>query len=429
MIWINLTPSVLLLMIYGCFIYNHARKPLLQIYPAIILSYLVLFPSINYIFSNIEAVNYFPHFQWLFFFCFHIPFLTALHYSAGHKNAIPENIEKLNFNLSIKLLLLLSLILFIFCFTAFQYDLFFRRIGHLNLVSYTNKTPYLLLYIYRGAIDTSFFVIAFLIFTLSKVDSRVTFFKSYFILLLAYITIFIPFYIINSRLEVIILLFSLICSQTKFYDVITKRKIRFALFVLIFIILHTLLRELVTEDTNRINLNSVLEFSTDTLNLISVRLDSMAILYRVYNNGFNFFTVDLSGIFHSFYFYCDFFFNQSAYHSIKNSLVTSPSVFIANNFLYSKEIDFPKSMVLDFFLTFGLLGLLFASLIYGYIAGLIHRNLLSSNNFSFAFILSLYLLPQILQFEKEGLTFFTNIIKWSPFIICIYILRPRLGNY
>jgi hypothetical protein len=85
-------------------------------------------------------------------------------------------------------------------------------------------------------------------------------------------------------------------------------------------------------------------------------------------------------------------------------------------------------MIMDMFLSFGVLGLLLTATILGTSLGRLQRQLLLFNGFTPAFLISLYALPLLLAFEKEFLGMIFSFIKWLPILLLLYLLSPRFIN-
>jgi hypothetical protein len=83
-------------------------------------------------------------------------------------------------------------------------------------------------------------------------------------------------------------------------------------------------------------------------------------------------------------------------------------------------------MILDMFLGLGIGGLLVTGCIIGLILGGVQRSLLSPfRGFRLSLLSSFYVLPMLLEFEKEFLGFIFNLLKWLPMFFLVYWLRPR----
>jgi hypothetical protein len=183
---------------------------------------------------------------------------------------------------------------------------------------------------------------------------------------------------------------------------------------------------LVFENNNRVSNSSILNSVVDSVGLIAGRLDSMWILTALSDRGFNPLSFNLSGIGIIWDLYYSFVFDPVHYQDIKNSLETSPSAVIINQLMTVSQIDFPKSMVLDVFLSFGVIGLMPLALIVGKVLNSIESQISSNKYTTFYYIAALYVAPMILEFEKETFSIIVSVMKWSPILLLVFAVRPRL---
>jgi len=319
-------------------------------------------------------------------------------------------------------------LLSIFWFVALNYELFFRRVGHEALQRNSADVPGLFLYIYRATVETSFFVIVFLLTTLRLVRKDAVGYLRYRNLLVAYLVSFFVFFAANSRMQFVLLLLTLICTQPTVANFVFRRikLFRLALLLGALVLGLTLTRELYAEHNERIVTDDIGQLLSTAGWLIAARLDAVSILNRLQDVGFDPWGFDFGGVAHVLNFYASFVVDPAAYAAIKESLVTSPSVEIVNRLLKVDEIDFPKAMILDTFLSFGVSGLVLSAAFLGWAISAIQRQLRSARGFRFGFLLALFLLPMLLEFEKEFLGFFFSALKWAPFLLLVYALRPRV---
>ncbi len=427
--WWEAFPLVVVLVVVGWYMNGHRGQPILQIYTLITASYLNVFPAINFYFSSGETIESFSYFQWLVVLFFQLPLLLVAHFSAGR--SVPMAINKPGrATLSPWLPLIFIIVLVGFWYVALTYDLFFRRLGHEGLQRNTTKVPALLLYIYRAAVETSFFVLMFLWTTLHYVATNSRYYRRYKWTLVFYFGSFLLFYIANSRMHVVLLLICAISTHPRIVEVIKRRMqlLPMGLMLAALLVGLTLLRELVLEDNFRVESDDLVVMMSVALGLIAARLDSLSILHELHRAGFDVLRFDLTGVFHSISFNLSFFIDWQNYISIKESLITSPTVFIVNRLLGSAEVDFPKSMILDVFLSFGLLGLAVTAVLLGAMIGKVQRRVSSFRGFNMGFLASLYVLPMLLEFEKEFLGLLIAFAKWIPVLVLIYWQRPRFYN-
>ena len=425
--WFDLLPTLLIVALVGWFIRRHRGLPVVQVYAVIVASYLNIFPALNFLFSKGEVINSFAVYQWLIIGFFELPMLFFSHRIAGRFHRAQPDFRSAAARLSPVLPLTLGVMLLAFWFVAIHYNLFLRRLGHLGLMSYTAEVPTLLLYLYRSTVETAFFVITFLWTVLRCVRRDSHYYGGYVFVLTAYLVSFLLFFLVNSRMQFLLLLLCLICTQPPVADFLLRRgrMLRFGLNLLAVVIGLTLFRELYLEDNNRLETENLTDLLLGVGGLISARLDSIAILYRMRDAGFDPLGFDLTGVLHVVRFNVAFFTDPATYASIKASIVTSPSVAIVNRFLSVDEMDFPKSMILDMFLSFGVLGLVIAGSVLGSIVGWLQRQLKGLGGFSLPVMVSLYALPMLLEFEKEFMSLLVGILKWIPIFALLYWARPR----
>jgi hypothetical protein len=270
-------------------------------------------------------------------------------------------------------------------------------------------------------------VIIFLFSTLRAIDPSTPHYGRYKLVLGGYLATFFVFFAANSRMQLLLLPLCLICTQPKVADFFLRRIKLLPLAVLgvVLVIGITLLRELYFEQNERLEGGELAQLSLAVGWLISARLDSVAILNRLVEEGFNPYGFEWAGVLHVVRFYISAFADPQAYAAVKESLVTSPSVEIVNRLLSATVVDFPKSMILDTFLSFGVLGLMGTALFLGKAVSAVQKRILSFGRFDPAFLIAIYTLPMLLEFEKEFLGFFFAFLKWTPFLALVAYLRPK----
>lgn len=429
----DLLPTLAMLVVAGWFIRQHRGLPVLQVYALIVTSYLNIFPALDLVFSNGEGMNGFFGYQCLIIAFFELPLLIVAHQMAPRwrrSNANAAAAAPPRARLSALLPVVLGLMLVAFWFVALRYDLFFRRLGHEGLLRNTAEVPSLLLYLYRGAVETAFFVMVFLWTVLRCVRPDSRRYREYQIVLAGYLGTFVLFFAANSRMQFVLLLLCLICTQPPLAQFLLKpsRLLRFGLLLAVLVFGLTLFRELYLEDNDRIATGDLSELLLAAGWLIAARLDSVVIMYRMHDAGFNPLGFDLSGVMHVLNFYASFFTDPATYASIKESLVTSISVEVVNRRLSASEVDFPKSMILDMFLSFGVTGLVITAIALGSMVGRVQGHLKHFHGFTPALMVSLYALPMLLEFEKEFMGLFFAFLKWTPMLALLYLERPRFAS-
>lgn len=425
--WVDQLPTLAMLGLVIWFIGRHRGRATIQIQTLIVASYLNFFPALDYVLSGGVGMESFSYYQSIIILFFQIPHLFVTHHVAVNARLKVVAFRPTLAYLSPVLPWILCALLVGFWLVSLRYELFFRRLGHEGLQRNTAEVPGLLLYFYRCAVETAYFVIAFLWTVVRCVAYQSRHHWLYKSILWAYLVTFVLFFAANSRMQLVLLLLCLICSQPKIADFLLKRirPWRFVLLLGLLVLGHTLFREIYLENNERIAADNVLELLLITCRLIAARLDSVVILYQLNSFGFDPWGFELSGVKHVINFYVSFFTDLAAYDSIKASLVTSPSVEVINQMLSTPVVDFPKSMILDMFLTFGVLGLITTAILMGTIVGLVQRNLLRFRGFRPAYLVSLYALPMLLEFEKELIGTLFAWLKWTPVLVLLYLLRPR----
>jgi hypothetical protein len=427
---IELLPTILFLMVAPFFLHYNNGRPVVQVYFIIVLAYLNFFPSLDFLFQlelgfKMEA---FMLFQVYIIAFFELPLMYFLNRKARVVSRSPavSILHSRPLHLSVILPFFLSALLLAFWFISLRYDLFFVRMGYQGVQDAPPDTPSILLYTYRAAVETSFFVILFLFYTLRSTAKTSSYRSVYKVLLTGYLLTFLVFYVVNSRAHLLVLILLLMCTQAR-ADIFSTKGIKLAVVgvgTLVLLIVHTLLRELL-EKNDRLDFSSIVAIVSSIVGLIAGRLNSLVMLNELANTEFNPFGLQLSGLIHVVYFNIAFITDPQAYASIKASEVTSPSVEIINRLLSVSMVDFPKSHVLDVFLIFGVYGLLILAIFMGKTVSLIQRHTLQGPNFSKSFLVAIYTLTLLFQFDKEFLGFVSNFLKWSPILLLIVYLRPR----
>ena len=425
---IEFIPTFLLLIIIGSYIYLHRGLPIIQIYTLIMVSYLNIFPALNYYLNDGEGMSGFFTYQSLIIIFFQLPVLLITHFLV--KKPLFDGVvaTSVKLKLSLRLPFFLMGLLAFFWFVALHYDLYIRRLGHEGLLENTEAVPSFLLYLYRLSVETSFFIVIYILTILRHARSDVSHYLLYKITLIAYVLTYAIFFIVNSRMQFMLLAICMICTQPNltFFFFKGVRILRTAIILLALALGLTIFRELFLEDNGRIFFDDLPTLLLGTFKLIAARLDSTIILYQLHEVNFNFLGFNFSGLERVFSLYSSFFTDYSNYVAIKASLVTSPSVEIVNQTLGAAEVDFPKSVILDMFLSLGVTGLLLSSLIIGVLISTVQNQILKFRNFTFMFLVSLYLLPMLLEFEKEFIGLFFAFLKWLPFLLLLYYERPQL---
>jgi hypothetical protein len=395
----------------GLLLYTAARNQgnaFIQIYAIIIFAYLNLFPFMFFIFDPQSSVNSFLYAETSILIFFQLPLILTLNYQTSSISNYPKDrfFPTVYYSFFLVFLLIQTIS---FVYVAYNYDLFFRRIGFDALERNSADVPTILLYAYRSSVELSFYMITLGFFISKNFNKKQPI--AFIFARWAHFIVFLTFYVINSRMHVILLISCLIIIV---YPHVLKKMKLSGLAVttvsLLFIATSlTLFRETFLEvDNNR------LSSATDTIQLIAGRLDATAMLQDLYNHGYSLFTVNFSGLNNLIDFFISFFTDIDRYNAIKNDIATSPSVYIIRQILPGTFDDFNKTNIMDITLTFGLWGLPFFGVFIGIFVKYMQKYLNSAQYFSRLFLLFIFMLPIIWEFEKEFFGAVTSIIKWLP---------------
>lgn len=427
--WLDILPTFFILTVSMMRLRCHRGCLVLQLYILIATCYLNIFPTFNYILYDGEGSSEFGKYQWLVGMFFQFPLLIILHIGALFFNSQLIKTQGVSAKLSVLLPIGLAVMLISFWGIALGYDIFFRRIGFTELMQATSNVPSVLLYIYRSVVETSFFVIAFLLTTLRIVRVNTSHYLTYKILTCAYVVTFLIYFLVNSRMQLILIFFTIACTQPRFEKAMLGRSwLRFVALLSCVVLALTLLREVVLEDSGRIDISSLLILLRNVAEGLAERLDALKILCQIDGLGFDPFGFNLIGISHFVTLHWLFFVDATAYQVIKEDLTTSPSVVIVNQMLPIQVVDFPKAVILDMFLSFGVLGLLSMATLLSVLLIWMQRCVKAPLGITPSYILAIYMLPIILAFENEFLASFFSFLKWLPVFMLVCMLRPRFDG-
>lgn len=409
-------------------VFRLRREPLAYVFILIVMLYVLIGPYLNSFSKTSAEMNIYYLYQSLVLLLFYIPFcwFMVLAVNARTKSYGGQPVYKA-VKLSVVLPCILLLLLCYFWMTVLDYNLLFRRLGHNGLYEASAAVPKLQLYIYRMTVESSFFVVLVLKSTMVFCDDKTKYIKFYRLVNALYIVSFIVYFGINSRMQ--LLIFFLMFGIS--YIVLTGSKTEkkgghIILWVPLLLITATLLRELFFEDNARLEINGMLSTLGNVIFMIAARVDILTIFYELEASGYSPLSVNLNGYMQSIYFMFSFFFDPEYYDSVKQSLQTSSSVITVIDITGSAAtIDFPKSFVVDTILTFGCLGLLFLAGVYSSVIKYVIAEMTIARAFKFSWFFAAFMIPILLQFEKELLGTFFAIIKWSPVLLLVLFYKPK----
>ncbi|WP_147431299.1 hypothetical protein [Azonexus fungiphilus] len=399
---------------------------IMQLFGLLVVAQLNIFPAFNLFRLGADSYRLFAHYQSLYILLFEVPFFAVMRFFSRNEDSVKCNAPLLRISiLSPFLPVILLALLAVFWTVALEYGLLFRRLGHEELQAVQAGVPTLLLYFYRLAVESAVFVVLFLGIVLRYSPKDASHISLYRVTFLIYISSFMAFFLLNSRMQLIVFALAAICVFGKAWGRNNPARYMFLGMVLFFAaMMHTIWREVVVESNGRVLVNSIWDALSASLKLMLDRIDTMNVIYRIGDRGLDPWEPHFSSIRDLFSFYWSFFFNQQAYLAIKGSLLTSPSVQIANLYLPDLLVDFPKTMAMDVLLIFGASGLPVFGVVLGVVCVSVQRGVARSQMADGAFITALYILPLLFQFEKEFSGFFFATIKWLPILLVVYYFRP-----
>jgi hypothetical protein len=422
--WQIATISMAMLLLSLLCVLHLKGLAILQIYIFIVAICLNLAPFLNCFVLGDEFGGGLIYIQLLVAAFFQVP----LYFLLGRRGGLNDiqSGTKLHFILQPILPAMLFGFLVVFWYVALHYDIFYRRVGFEVLAANVRDTPAILYFIYKMTIETSTFIIIFLL-TVDRFSygSR----KYYFIYKIAftsYISTFFIFHFVNSRMQLVVLLICAICTQPKLLDQARKKWLKYVGVLILFILSLTLIRESVIEETGRVDYSN---FLLSLTGLIAGRLDMLQIFAHLKNNGFSFFELHLSGVLHLTELCWACITNSPMCHVIKESLITSPSVVVANELLSDELVDFPKSFLSDAFLSFGAVGIFILAFSIAFLIRWVQKNINDAFDFRFRYIMAIYMLPFLLAFDNEFFASIIGFIKWLPLVFFVWAFRPKNNYY
>jgi hypothetical protein len=392
-------------------IFHINRDIVLFVYCIIALVYGMLAPLAS-IENNGVVTLYFIA---IFVFFFLVPLLIIY-------KALPSvNIRQLNVNVSNHRVRIFSFLLclsaLIFLYITVDNGIFFRRICHEALAIKSLNLSMAQLVFTRLFEETAIFITMILHILFIYSNKRPS--KISMLFMLCYLLIILAFFLINSRMQAIILFLAHFCifaSFNNFYRVIPK------VILMLFITFWTVLILRSAMVVESINVSSIVsEVSSE--NPVSDRLNGLKIIIDLNEN------ISEKGLMYgeawrnSIMIYYYMIFDKNKYYLIKSNMETTPKVLIYQHYKGASIKDAPSSIVSDVYPNFGIIGLVISGGLIGVLLYLIKLGLNNTTNL-FQFLLSLYLIPLLFQFEKEFISLIFMIFKYSFILFLVYILRP-----
>lgn len=422
----QIIPTIMMLVAIGVVISRLAAYPIFQIFLLIVTAYTAAFPLLDHSLSSENFKYPFVYNQVILSALFLAPLAFFLSIEAKRlsleKMSEPAS-SQLHFSPILPWLLVAHAVLFLF--TAIIFGLFFVRLGYADFLQTYDNTPAILLFHHRLAVEGAFFVILCLIAFL-RIMPKSAIRRAYVIALAANLLVFGAFFLINSRMQFLLLLILVLSSNYVSGRINFWRLTKLGFGLLVVIVSLTLLREFVIEQNNRLYGATSFELLRQTLWLISARLDSVIMVNMAAETSYNIFAPNPGGIWFFWKFNSAPIFDPEFYALMKSAEMTSPSVWMMNGILLRNDVDFPKSMMVEILLMFGAGVLPLFALLLSRVVSLIQYRLRFFNISDKGFIFALYILPLIFQFEKEFTGFVLSVFKWLPLLFLMIWFRPKV---
>lgn len=382
--------------------------------------YIHLFPQM-YIFNGHQndALKYFfIQLQILLFF--ELPLLFFYKQFIGgkfncNKRGFVIVADTFRVNLFLIFLVILNIV---FLFVAINYGLFFRRIGHEALMILSLQVPKLQFIIYRLFEETAVFLTLILHILIRFSEKKRT--KVIFVFVLFFITLLI-YQIINSRMQLLLTIFShtiLLISFKREFDV--KKFFRIGLISIVGVLTVMIVRNtIILEDVNFNSVKSAIEDESSLDNRLNGIMLISDISSNINNRGFMYGKAWIPS-FQVMYYYL---FDEKKANDIKENLNTNPKVNIMKFYKDINVVDMPSSLVTDLYPNFGIVGLVFGALLMAFLLFKVCSGLIAPKG-SVNFLIVLYLIPLLIQVEKEYLSILFMIFKYSSILFITLLLKP-----
>jgi oligosaccharide repeat unit polymerase len=332
-------------------------------------------------------------------------------------------IRQLNVNVSNSKTLIFSFLLclsaLIFLYIAVDNGIFFRRIGHEALARASLDLSRVQLIFTRLFQETAIFItmVLHILFVYSNKRKRLSKISTLFIL--CYLLVILTYFLINSRMQLMILILSHFCIFASFNKISrTIPKLIAMLFIAFWTVL--ILRGAIV--TENVSVSSIIS-EVISENPISNRLNGLKIIIELNEE------VSERGMMYgeawrnSIMIYYYMIFDENKYNLMKINMETTPKVLIYQYYKGEHIKDSPSSIVSDVYPNFGIIGLVILGGFIGMLLYLIKSGLNNTTNL-FKFLLSLYLIPLLFQFEKEFISLIFMVFKYSFVLFLVYIYRP-----
>lgn len=386
--------------------------------------YIHLFPCVYLFNGHKEDSLTYIYIQFQIILFFEIPLILFYKYLVSKIKLISEiNFDIIINKSRINIFLLFALFLnIVFLYVSIMYGLFFRRIGHEALMYLSLQVPGIPFFIYRIFEETAVFVT--LIFHLILRYSYENRKKIYFVFIFFLSTILI-YQLLNSRLQLLVTIFSHTIILISFNRIfIFKKIIKIGIISIIGVFSVMVFRSiLVLQDAN---LESIAETVSDE-NSLDNRLNGIMLISDINNE------IHEKGLMYGkawgpsikvIYYYI---FDKEESNKIKQNLNTTPKVNIINYYKGNNIQDMPSSLVTDLYPNFGIIGLFLGAFLFSFLFYYITKGLINPKTIM-GLVIALYLIPLLIQVEKEFLSMIFMILKYSSILLIILFIKPFTIN-
>jgi len=318
-------------------------------------------------------------------------------------------------NIFLTVLVILNIV---FLFVAINYALFFRRIGHDALMLLSLQVPKLQFVIYRLFEETGVFLtlILHILIRFSEKNRK----KVIFVFVLFILTLLI-YQIINSRMQLLVTIFShtiLVISFKREFNV--KKLLRIGLLSIVGVLTVMIFRNIIVlEDVDFNSVKSAIEDENSLDNRLNGIMLISDISSNINNRGFMYGEAWIPS-FQVMYYYL---FDDKKAKEIKENLNTTPKVNIIKFYKGNYIVDMPSSLITDLYPNFGIVGLFFGALLIAFLLFKVCSGLITPKG-SFNFLVVLYLIPLLIQAEKEFLSMLFMIFKYSSILFITLLIKP-----
>ena len=372
--------------------------------------------------------------QFYILFFYEIPLILTYFFLITNRN-----ISTINYNVSIRfkfffkiLLLLLSIYPIIFIYIAFDNLIFFTRIGHETLYNLTQSLSTYEFYLYRIYKEIGLFICAFLFiikFTSNELKgSRILNFS-----ILVNLLIYGIYVLANNRLQTIIFILFLSTIYFVYMKVNIKLKYLLVLMVITAYSIKIVLnfRSNFVENDGKPKISEIINPFYESKEIgepFYERINGLYLISKtnsiIEKKGYPYF----KPMIHSMKMLVGSFYNSDYYIKSKEKLLTNSRAILINHYYGLQIIDIYQTHLTELFLSFGVLGLFFGSIIISLFFSTSIKSIYKPKN-SINILFGIVILYYILQFEKDFLYLIIGYIKIIPLIFFFsFFIKLKLNE-